>query len=417
MSNFLKTLGPGILFASTAIGVSHLVQSTRAGAVYGFALLGFVIAANLFKYPFFEFGSRYAAATKTSLIDGYKKLSPWILAMYFVITLCSMFFVMAAVAFVTAGFMENLFGLQIASKYNYVSSLVLLIICCLVLGLGKYHILDNLIKVIAVVLLLSTMAAFILVLFNGPVMPAANFFNFNLIDKNSLPFIIALMGWMPTAVDLSTWNSLWTLERAKDSGYEPSVKETVFEFNLGYFISAILSICFITLGAFMLFGTGEVMPGNKAAFAANVVSMYADTFGSWSYFIIAAAAFSIMFSTSIAVLDGYARAMSRTISLFQSNDNEPIKKSNYVLWLLVTAIGGFAIISLFLEKLTTLVDLATTISFLIAPIIAIINLKLVTGDHLKQEDKPGKTMRWLSYVGILFLSAFSIYFIFIQFTA
>ena len=34
-----KTLGPGILFASTAIGVSHLVQSTRAGAKYGFGLL------------------------------------------------------------------------------------------------------------------------------------------------------------------------------------------------------------------------------------------------------------------------------------------------------------------------------------------------------------------------------------------
>ena len=34
-----KTLGPGILFASTAIGVSHLVQSTRAGADYGFSLL------------------------------------------------------------------------------------------------------------------------------------------------------------------------------------------------------------------------------------------------------------------------------------------------------------------------------------------------------------------------------------------
>ena len=42
-----RTLGPGILFASTAIGVSHLVQSTRAGANYGFGLLFFIIIANL----------------------------------------------------------------------------------------------------------------------------------------------------------------------------------------------------------------------------------------------------------------------------------------------------------------------------------------------------------------------------------
>ena len=35
-SSLTKTLGPGILFASTAIGVSHLVQSTKAGALFGF---------------------------------------------------------------------------------------------------------------------------------------------------------------------------------------------------------------------------------------------------------------------------------------------------------------------------------------------------------------------------------------------
>jgi len=57
LNRLLKTLGPGILFASTAIGVSHLVQSTRAGAEFGFALIGFVMLAILLKYPFFEYGS------------------------------------------------------------------------------------------------------------------------------------------------------------------------------------------------------------------------------------------------------------------------------------------------------------------------------------------------------------------------
>ena len=69
-----KTLGPGILFASTAIGVSHLVQSTRAGANYGFSLLIFIIIANIFKYPFFEFASRFSNSTEKSIIEGYKIL-------------------------------------------------------------------------------------------------------------------------------------------------------------------------------------------------------------------------------------------------------------------------------------------------------------------------------------------------------
>ena len=104
ISRFTKTAGPGILFASTAIGVSHLIQSTRAGADFGLLILGFVVLAILLKYPFFEYGSRYANSTQTSIIDGYKKLGTPALWLYFLLTIASMFFVTGAVGFVTAGF-------------------------------------------------------------------------------------------------------------------------------------------------------------------------------------------------------------------------------------------------------------------------------------------------------------------------
>lgn len=68
----LKNLGPGLLFAGAAIGVSHLVQSTRAGADFGLGLIWALILVTLFKYPFFQYGPRYAAATGESLLDGYK---------------------------------------------------------------------------------------------------------------------------------------------------------------------------------------------------------------------------------------------------------------------------------------------------------------------------------------------------------
>ena len=53
--SFLNLLGPGLLFAGAAIGVSHLVQSTRAGADFGFGLLWALLIVNIFKYPFFQF--------------------------------------------------------------------------------------------------------------------------------------------------------------------------------------------------------------------------------------------------------------------------------------------------------------------------------------------------------------------------
>lgn len=72
MLSLLKKLGPGLLFAGAAIGVSHLVLSTRAGANFGFGLIWALLLVNLFKYPFFQYGPRYAMATGESLLEGYK---------------------------------------------------------------------------------------------------------------------------------------------------------------------------------------------------------------------------------------------------------------------------------------------------------------------------------------------------------
>ena len=59
MKALIKALGPGLLFASMAIGTSHLVLSTKAGAQYGWIMIVPTLLANLLKYPFFEFGVRY----------------------------------------------------------------------------------------------------------------------------------------------------------------------------------------------------------------------------------------------------------------------------------------------------------------------------------------------------------------------
>ena len=84
-SGVAQALGPGIMYAGAAIGVSHLVQSTRAGAEYGLLLVWAVVAVHLFKYPFFEYGHRYAAATGESLLAGYRRMGRWSLVTYLVV--------------------------------------------------------------------------------------------------------------------------------------------------------------------------------------------------------------------------------------------------------------------------------------------------------------------------------------------
>ncbi len=412
----LKTFGPGVLFASTAIGVSHLVQSTRAGAEFGFALIGFVLLANLLKYPFFEFASRYASVTGTSIIDGYRVLGKKPLVLYFLITVGSMFFVTAAVGFVTAGFLENLFQIELLGSGTVV---VLFIVCAAILIVGKYKVLDSLIKIIVAVLIISTITAFLLAIINGPVEKIEGFEPKIIWDQTGIFFLIALMGWMPTAVDISSWNSLWTLERIKQTKFRPKLKETLLEFRIGYVITAVLAFLFVMLGAYIFFGSGESLPNNNALFANKVVTLYTETIGGWSYIVIASAAFSVMFGTIIAVFDGYSRSLGRTIELmFEKRDSDEksfFPKNMYIIFILILAIGSFIVIFQFGDKLKELVDVATTISFLIAPVIAIFNFKLVTGKYLEKNSHPSIWLKILSYSGIVFLIGFAVFFIITRF--
>ena len=414
-SRFSKTAGPGILFASTAIGVSHLVQSTRAGADFGLLILGFVILVILLKYPFFEYGSRYANSTQTSIIDGYKKLGKPALWLYFLLTISSMFFVTGAVGFVTAGFFENLFGIDFLGEWTVV---ILFVVCVGILAIGKYNVLDSLIKIIVIVLLVSTVSAFLFTLYSGPIEPVEEFVPKELWNVTGIFFLLALMGWMPTAIDLSSWNSLWTLERMKQTNYKPKLKETLLEFRLAYLITGILAVMFVVLGSFMFYGSGEELSNNNSDFAHQIVTLYTNTIGDWGYIIIAASAFTVMFGTIIAVFDGYSRSLQRTVELIFTKKEEKIRikfRTFYVVFLILISTGSLVVIFQFGDNLRELVDFATVLSFVIAPVIAIFNFRLVTGKYLEKEHQPSIWLKLLSVAGIVFLSGFAIFFIVIKF--
>ncbi|UII33197.1 Nramp family divalent metal transporter [Fulvivirga ulvae] len=404
--NFLKTLGPGIVFAGMCIGVSHLVQSTRAGADYGFALLIAVIAANLFKYPFFEFSSRYTGATGLSILDGYAKVGKWILWVYGIMTLVTMFIVSAAVTFVAAGLLSNLMGFELTTNWW---AAIIFGVCIIVLGSGRYGALDSLLKIVSVVLLISTITAVVVAFAKGRPEPVEGFVPKELNSASGLIFLIALMGWMPTAVDMSTWTGLWAEARIKQTGYKPTLKETLLDFNIGYSITALLAVIFLSLGALVMYGSGIEMSNSAPAFAGQLLGMYTSSIGPWSYFIIAVAAFSTMFSTSITVLDGYGRTMERIVKLIFDGK----KKVGYFYWVVLIAVGSFLVISQFLNNLKSLVDLATVVSFVIAPLAAFLNYKVIFSKDITGDFVPPKWLKLLAIGGLIFLSAFTLIYFYV----
>jgi Mn2+/Fe2+ NRAMP family transporter len=409
MRKLNQIAGPGLLFAATAIGVSHLVQSTTAGALYGFSLLGFVLAANLLKFPFFEFGSRYASVKGESLIEGYYQLHPFWLYAYLAITIISALFVTATVGAVTVGFMEHLFHLNEWTGFEYTTQGVLFGICVMLLLIGGFSLLDRLIKLLALVMVICTLIAFIASLFYERPLQVETYLPD--IDNVGWAFLIPLMGWMPTAVDLSVWNSLWTVEKAKTSGYRPTLKETLREFYIGYWLSAGLAILFLGMGALLVFGQGKEVPTSAVAFSGFVTELYTTSIGKWSFLIIASASFCIMFSTFITVLDGYTRALKTSISLGFKSFGRDKNLERVVLFLLASL--SFALIMIFesLGNFSVLVNTATTISFLIAPVVAVLNMKLIHYNRIGVENEPAKWLRWLGYLGIAYLIFFSIWFV------
>ncbi len=399
MKETLKKLGPGFLFAGAAIGVSHLVQSTRAGADFGFGLLWALLLINVVKYPFFEFGPRYASATGESLLKGYEKMGRGVLITYFVVTFATMFTIQTAVTIVTAGIASSLFG-----GSPKIWTAIIIGICFTILLLGRYKVLDSLMKVIVIGLTISTIMAVSLAFQEVESISFAQVIPDNAV---SIGFLIAFMGWMPAPLDISIWQSIWTVEKKKiDPSITPS--QSRFDFNVGYIATTILAIGFVTLGALIMFNSGSQFSSNGTEFANQLVAMYTSSLGDWAKAIIGVAALTTMFSTSLTTLDASPRVMHRTSEIFMKRS----LTKGYLIWLLVLVFGTLFIFFFFIAEMGLLIKIATVLSFLTAPFYAIINYRLITGKHTPSAARPNLKFKLYSLISIVILIGFSVWYLY-----
>ena len=409
-SGLAKALGPGIMYAGAAVGVSHLVQSTRAGAGYGFALIWVIVIVHLLKYPFFEFGHRYAAATGESLLVGYRRVGRWALVSFSVVAFGLSIPTAAVLTIVTAGMAEQMFAVDLTSM----TWAILLLGCCvLVLASGGYPLLDKLMKVLMVFLAICTFVAVAAAIGHGPA-GTPTFTAPKVWNVPGIVFLVALMGWMPTPVDASAWPSLWMQERARQTGHEPTLREALFDFNLGYGASFIMALMFLSLGALVMFGTGETFAGRTDAIAAQFVSMYTNALGGWSRPIIVTAAFITMLSTTLTVLDGYPRVLTAGCRLAWPS-LEKLARAPYWAFLVAMIAGALSIYGYLTSHMRTLVDFATTLAFLSAPLFAYLNYRVISTANLPPETAPPKWLEVLTWAGLLFLTCFSVLYLVVRF--
>lgn len=402
MLSKIKSLGPGLLYAGAAVGVSHLVQSTRAGAQYGYILIIAIILAHILKYPFFVLGPRYAKQHNQSLVNGFAEIGNWAIWILGVLTITTMFTIQAAVTIVTAGLVQKMTGVT----FNAVSiSIIILIICLSILQIGKFKILDHLMKVVMIVLSISTIVAFFLSFQNDVDYTAMAQSTFSLKNNQDLSFLVTFVGWMPAPLDIAIWHSIWVLVKPKEQSFDSD-----FDFKIGFYGTAFLGICFLVLGAHTLYQTGINLEASAGRFASQLIDIFVSNLGESFYWVITIAAFTTMFSTTITCFDAMPRVMEE-ISIKMKLNQKLHSKS---LWRYTLAVGTIFLLLFFVKDMKQMVSFATTISFLTAPVIAWLCLKVVRKDE-------NSAMLWspvehkLAIVGILVLGVLSLVYLLFKF--
>ncbi len=401
-----RSVGPGILLAATAIGGSHLVLCTTAGASFGYRLLWLIVLAHLLKYHAFEFGPRLAVASRHSLLSAYRRLPgprDWALWLGLVDMVLESVGVLAAVAGLTGSILQAAFGGFGLGPWTA----IVIALTFLLLLTGRYPLLRNLNLGMMVALALGTAVAF----FTTP--PPVAAFARGLVPSlphGSLLLVASILGFLPTAIGVSVWQSLWTLEDPRFNGSDPldrrssreRLRAVLIDLRVGYLLSAILAVFFLGLGAAVLHPRGLV-PGQFDV-AVTLARLYTELFGAWMRPLFYAVAFFTTFSTTYAIMDGMPRTLVATVRHLRStrDPERPDRGRLYWSYLLAMTILSVGIVQAVPDPVFLLTVLGA-VTFVFSPLYYALNTWAVT--HLIDDPvlRPSRAALGLARVGIAFL--------------
>ncbi|WP_442961372.1 NRAMP family divalent metal transporter [Pseudoalteromonas sp.] len=384
--------------ATAAIGGSHLVASTQAGAIFGWQLFWLIVVVNVLKYPFFRFGIEYTLATKKSLVEGYQSKGPWFFYSFIGLNIIAAVVNTAGVLLLTASLLH--YALPITISVTLLCWLILAV-CLVILLLGHFKALDNVAKAIMALLTLATVIALAIAFSNGPMAPV-DYVGPSPYELAMLGFMVALMGWMPAPIEISALSSLWLKE--KQSQQTVTRAQGLFDFNLGYWLTAVLALVFFSLGVLVQYGQSSEIALGGVAFAKQLIDMYALTIGEWARPLVSVIAFLCMFGTTLTVLDGYARTLNESHKLLGCKQS----KQSLNIWLILQSLAGMAVILFFKSALGPMLTFAMTLAFVTTPIFAWLNFSLVRSEPSIQHSK---TIRGLSWLGLIYLVGFALVFL------
>ncbi|KGQ71405.1 membrane protein [Chelonobacter oris] len=407
MKSLSKQFGPGIIMASSCVGGSHIIASTQAGAYYGYQLALLIVAVNLLKYPFFRFAFDYSALNNKSVLQGYAEKGKGYLWLFLIFNLFATMVNVAGGTLLSAVLLAMLIPFEIPMN---LLNIIVLFSFLFILFSRQYARLDKVSKSIMFLLSLITFIALLIAFTRPSTPPPAEFIPPSAWTLTAIPFLIALMGWMPAPMELSVAGSLWVVEKNRlDPNYR---HRRLLDFNSGYVVTIILALMFMALGALVQYGKPiPTLAGGQ--FIRQFVDMYALSIGEWTRWFMALVAFICIYGTTIVAVDGYSRCNQQTVVLLRQTDTAPStvelhseKALRYAM--LFTTLSAFIVIQFFSNAIGKMIPFAMTASFLSAPVFAWLNFSLA-----KQYDNKPQWLLYLAWTGLIYLIGMAgIYFLY-----
>ena len=406
-----EKLGPGLLYAASAVGVSHLVSSTTAGATYGMIMVLYAVVVCMVKYPTFLFGATYTAATGETLVDGYGRLGRWVVVLFFFMQLFEYTFAISGVSVTTAAIVRGVFNLNMP---GFGLELGLIFSCMVMLAIGRYSVLEDVTKVLVIVFSVGTVFAAIIAV-GGIDTGGARLSADMTLDRTTILFLIAVAGWLPTGTAGSVGLSLWVKAKSIRLKRPVSIKEAAFDFHVGYGTAIFTALCFVTLGTLVMYINGVEPAAGGADFSAQLISLFTSTIGNWIYPVIATAAITVMYSTLLTLVDLLPRSSAAALVRIFPEKLEGRFSPIYLIFIGIELFLVLGVLAALMDQFSTFIAWVTSMGFVVAPLFALLNHIVMFGKNVPEADKPGKFIKIWSYGTIIILSLVTVIFVYLNY--
>jgi Mn2+/Fe2+ NRAMP family transporter len=423
LKGLMSHFGPGVILMMTGIGTSHLVTAPTAGGRFGYALLWCIPVAYVFKYYGFEMAFRFTNATGKSMIEAYSTAwKKWPLWYVLITTLIQSALGQAGRLIAAAAVLyyvgSEAMGLPISLS---VYGLLLAVVSVAIILRGRYKAVELAAKVLAAVLVFSTLAVYLAA--PAPISEMGHFFIVEVPDGSWL-IIAAFLGLLPTGIDVSLQASEWGKAKKKgmskirdrmesmglatpfdpfapnradlavDTSRLPAnaqeycrkwFKIGIWDFRQGHVVSFVLACIFLLLAAVWLYPS----PVEGQAVMGEIARIFTESLGPGMMAVFMIGAFAATFSTAFNYFDGWPRivgACSRNLfrgtAALSGIDTDGLTAEHRAKWYseyniyratMIYSLVASTLIVAGLQRPVFLVLVASALAAFVAPVIFFLN--------------------------------------------